>query len=203
MLEVNKLGLVGGIGIKASGMVAESLSQMVGMKVSMDVSMADIVSTDKISHAIGVTDKDTLVGVRVAFEGNVPGDMLCIYTPNAAKEFAGILLAGMEDEPPEAGKILSDMQESALLELTNISTSGFIDVWAEELKVVLTQQPPIFHTNSLPKVMGEIGGRFEGNDDLSLVFDSTLKVTDINVDLNILVLPDLDAVQLAVEKIAG
>jgi chemotaxis protein CheC len=203
MLEADKLGLVGGIGIKASGMVAESRSQMVGMNVSMDVSVADIIPTDKISHAIGDTEKDTLVGVSVAFEGEIPGDALFIYTPGAAREFAGILLAGMESGAPADGKILSDMEESALLELTNIITSGFIDVWAAEFKVILTQLPPSIPANPLTDVMGEIGGRLETTDNLSLVFDSTLKLTDINVDLNILVLPDLDVVQLAIDEVAG
>ena len=195
MLALGKLGRLNDMGEKSSETVATSLSGMVGMDVSMDVAGANIVTVEEIINIIGFEEDEVVAGAYVSFEGEIGGSALCIYRPDAAKEFAGILLAGMEDEPPEEGKILSDMQESALLELSNVITSGFIDTWANELQLSLTQHPPVVVYDFLPTIMQQIMMEIAETSDYTIAFDTRLLLPDMNIGLDVIVMPDINAIE--------
>jgi chemotaxis protein CheC len=196
LLALRKLGRLNDMGEKVSEMVAASLSGMVGIDVSMDVAAANIVTVEEVIGVIGFGPDDVVAGVYVSFDGEIGGSTLCIYTSDAAMEFAEILLAGIEDNPPEEGQILSDVQESALLELSNVITSGFIDTWANELELALTQYPPVIVYDYLPTIMQQIMMEIAETSEYTIAFDTRRMLTDMNFGLDIIVLPDINAIEM-------
>ncbi|RJS72213.1 MAG: hypothetical protein CW694_03370 [Candidatus Syntrophoarchaeum sp. WYZ-LMO15] len=196
MLALGKLVWLNEMGKKASEMVAASLSGMVGMDVTMEVASAAIVAVNEILNVVEFGPEDVAVGVYVGFEGEIGGSALCLYRPEDGKAFAGILLAGIEDDHSSSdGKILSDMEESALLELSNVITSGFIDAWADELKLALTQHPPALVHDFVPAIVEQIMTDIAQKSAYTIAFNTRLLVTDMNIGLDILVLPDVTGIE--------
>nr|QNO41862.1 hypothetical protein OLEPNHLG_00009 [Methanosarcinales archaeon ANME-2c ERB4] len=170
----------------------ESLSEMLCMEVEMDVSAVHV-DTIKSIPAVLELPNGVIVGASVGFSGDIAGTVLTILSVESARKMADILLAGMDEEEPTG--VLTEMQESAILEIGNILTSPFIDVMADATSMVLTQSPPSIACDMLSALIDQ---SMDGSQisDFAIVFNSALHVVNQDIDCNILMLPDPDKIEL-------
>jgi len=197
MVELENLESIKAMGDSSAAMVVESLSEMLCMDVEMDVSAVHVDTIESIPDVLKLAD-DTVVGAYVGFAGNVAGTVLTILSVESARAMADIMLAGMDEEEPTG--ILTEMQESAILEIGNILTSPFIDVMADAMSMELTQSPPAIACDRLSALI-EISLDEGAKDDVAIVFNSALHVVDQNIDCNILMLPNPGTVNLLFEQL--
>ena len=192
MVELENLETLKEMGDNSASMVMESLSEMLCMAVEMDVSAVHVEMIKGIPEILKLPG-DVIVGAYVGFSGKISGTVLTILSIESAREMADILLAGMDDDEPL--EYLTEMQESAILEIGNIMTSPFIDVMADALSMELTQSPPAIACETLSSL---ISLSMDGSDDsdFAIVFNSALHVVDQNINCNILMLPDPGNVEM-------
>lgn len=186
MVELENLEALKEMGDNSASMVVESLSEMLCMAVEMDVSAVHVDTIKGIPDILKLSG-DVIVGAYVGFSGKISGTVLTVLSVESAREMADILLAGMDEEEPL--EYLTEMQESAILEIGNILTSPFIDVMADALSMELTQSPPAIACDALNSLINQ---SLNGSDDsdFAIVFNSALHVVDQNINCNILMLPD-------------
>ena len=197
MVELENLESLKELGDNSASMVVESLSEMLCMAVEMDVSAVHVDTIKSIPDILKLTS-DAIVGAYVGFSGKLSGTVLTILSIESAREMADIMLAGMDEDDPQ--DYLTEMQESAILEIGNILTSPFIDVMADALSLELTQSPPAIACNTLGSLISlSMDGASES--DLAIVFNSALHVVDQNINCNILMLPDPDNVEAMIRDI--
>ncbi|MCK4651712.1 MAG: chemotaxis protein CheC [Methanosarcinales archaeon] len=199
MVELANLETLKEMGDNSASMVMESLSEMLCMAVEMDVSVVHVEMIKGIPDILKLPI-DVVVGAYVGFSGKISGTVLTILSIESAREMADILLAGMdEDEPLE---FLTEMQESAILEIGNIMTSPFIDVMADALSLELTQSPPAIACDTLSSLISlSMDGASES--DFAIVFNSALHVVDQNINCNILMLPDTGNVETMINDLGS
>ncbi|OEU59364.1 MAG: hypothetical protein BA870_06895 [Desulfuromonadales bacterium C00003094] len=192
MVELENLETLKGMGDNSAAMVMESLSEMLCMEVEMDVSAVHVDTIKSIPEVLELPD-GVIVGASVGFSGDIAGTVLTILSVESARKMADILLAGMDEEEPTG--VLTEMQESAILEIGNILTSPFIDVMAEATSMVLTQSPPSIACDALSSLIDQ---SMDGSQtsDVAIVFNSALHVVNQDIDCNILMLPDPDKIEL-------
>ena len=199
MVELENLESLKELGDNSASMVVESLSEMLCMAVEMDVSAVHVDTIKSIPDILKLTS-DAIVGAYVGFSGKLSGTVLTILSIESAREMADIMLAGMDEDDPQ--DYLTEMQESAILEIGNILTSPFIDVMADALSLELTQSPPAIACNTLGSLISlSMDGASES--DLAIVFNSALHVVDQNINCNILMLPDPDNVEAMIRDIGS
>ena len=199
MVELENLESLKELGDNSASMVVESLSEMLCMAVEMDVSAVHVDTIKSIPDILKLTG-DTIVGAYVGFSGKLSGTVLTILSIESAREMADVMLAGMDEDDPQ--DYLTEMQESAILEIGNILTSPFIDVMADALSLELTQSPPAIACDTLSSLISlAMDGASES--DLAIVFNSALHVVDQNINCNILMLPDPDNVEAMIRDIGS
>ncbi len=199
MVELENLESLKELGDNSASMVVESLSEMLCMAVEMDVSAVHVDTIKSIPDILKLTG-DAIVGAYVGFSGKLSGTVLTILSIESAREMADVMLAGMDENDPL--DYLTEMQESAILEIGNILTSPFIDVMADALSLELTQSPPAIACDTLGSLISlSMDGANEN--DLAIVFNSALHVVDQNINCNILMLPDPDNVEAMIRDIGS
>ncbi len=192
MVKLENLETLKGMGDTSAAMVMESLSEMLCMEVEMDVSAVHVDTIKSIPEVLELPG-GVIVGASVGFSGDITGTVLTILSVESARKMADILLAGMDEEAPTDG--LTEMQESAILEIGNILTSPFIDVMADATSMVLTQSPPSIACDVLSTLIDQSMNGSQTSD-FAIVFNSALHVVNQDIDCNILMLPDPDTIEL-------
>ncbi|MCK4458275.1 MAG: chemotaxis protein CheC [Methanosarcinales archaeon] len=199
MVELANLETLKEMGDNSASMVVESLSEMLCMAVEMDVSAVHVDAIKSIPDILKLSG-DTIVGAYVGFSGKLSGTVLTILSIESAREMADIMLAGMDEDDPL--DYLTEMQESAILEIGNIMTSPFIDVMADALSLELTQSPPAIACDTLGSLISlSMDGASES--DFAIVFNSALHVVDQNINCNILMLPDTGNVETMINDLGS
>lgn len=201
MNEIEKLSAIKRMGEASAQKIAESMSTMFGLEVEMAISSINMVATDNIPKFTGVTNEAIVAGSYIGFSGFLSGSVLCILSIESAREIASILLAGMGEESSEERPVLTEMEQSSITELGNIITSSFIDTWANTLYVEVTQHPPAFSCDYMSAIINASLMDSSKVGEFAFMFDSLISVTDHDVDLEVLVLPDLESMQKIFDRI--
>lgn len=199
MIGMNTLKGLKRLGDQSAEKAVQSLAEMTSAEVVMEVSAVNLTEIEQIPATIGMS-VDAMIGLFVRFTGELPGSVLTLLSIPSAQNLANIMLAGMGDEPAE-DEALTEMQQSAVEEIGNIITSSFIDVWADEFGMGLTQTPPAYVCDYVPSIIDAALARAAEKGDFAVVFNSAIHVTDQDIDCHILVLPDPDKMQMMFDSL--
>ena len=199
MIGMNTLKGLKRLGDQSAEKAVQSLAEMTSAEVVMEVSAVNLTEIEQIPATIGMS-VDAMIGLFVRFTGELPGSVLTLLSIPSAQNLANIMLAGMGDEPAE-DEVLTEMQQSAVEEIGNIITSSFIDVWADEFSMGLTQTPPAYVCDYVPSIIDAALARASEKGDFAVVFNSAIHVTDQDIDCHILVLPDPDKMQMMFDSL--
>ncbi|MBO8127450.1 MAG: chemotaxis protein CheC, partial [Firmicutes bacterium] len=135
-LEMDALKEVGTIG---AGNAATVLASMLGQKIPMTVPEAKFLPLSDVVEALGGPERE-VVGILLGVSGPAPGTIIFVLSLADAEKLAGKLM-GMTSETP--GR-LSEMQKSALSEVTNILAGGYLNALGQFTSLVFEPTPPAF-----------------------------------------------------------
>jgi chemotaxis protein CheY-P-specific phosphatase CheC len=93
----------------------------------------------------------------------------------------------------DTGDGFGDMDRSALEEVCNVMTSGFIDGWANVLGTTIDHSPPEFVSAMGSAVLDPVAARLGRTQEHAFVVDTLIRTEESEVDCDIYVLPDADA----------
>ena len=93
------------------------------------------------------------------------------------------------------------MHESAIEELGNVMTSGFIDGWANVLQTAVDHSPPEVVHDMGRAIMDPLAARVGMNQDHAFIIESTMRTDEIEFESEIHALPDEEELRAALDDL--
>lgn len=188
-IDIRKLGVFNKMAKEGGNTVAAHLGQMTGMDTEMDVTKINFIDIPDIKAHVGTAEQ---IGITVEMLESPYGYVLFLFNADDAKTLAHGMLGSMggaeEDTGATAGGF-TDMERSAIREIGNIMTSGFIDGWANVLDTTIDMSTPTFTYGPGSEMVDELVG--DRGDDLALVFDSQIRAPASDLGVTVYAFPEL------------
>ena len=186
MIDIRKLGLFNKMAKEGGNTVASHLSQMTGMETEMEITKINFIDIPDIKTHVGDQKQ---IGINIKMLEPPHGHILFLFNAGSAKELAHGMMGDMAGaERSEEG--FSDMERSAIQEIGNIMTSGFIDGWANVLNTTIDMSTPTFtYGPGSGMIDGLVGDRA---DEMALMFDSRVHALDSDINVKVYTFPELE-----------
>jgi chemotaxis protein CheC len=182
-VDVRKLDLFNKISKEGSRQVADSLSQMTGIDARIQVSKLNFLAMEDVKTHLGDERK---VGIHVQLTESPHGYVLFMLDPRDSKRLAQLMLPGDGGDDTSG---FTDMERSAIQEIGNIMTSGYIDGWANVLDTTIDMGTPEFTFGPAHKIIQKMGGW--PDEDMVFVLDSEITAGGDDIDLTVYTFPQL------------
>ncbi len=185
MIDIRKLGLFNKMAKEGGNTVADHLSQMTGMETEMEITKINFIDIPDIRAHVGDEEQ---IGISIEMTEQPYGYILFLFNARDAKELAHGMMGGMAGaKQSEDG--FSDMERSAIQEIGNIMTSGFIDGWANVLNTTIDMSTPTFTYGPGSSMVDNLVG--DRDDEMALMFDSRVHALDSDIDVTVYTFPEL------------
>mgnify|MGYP000108349807 CR=1 FL=1 len=184
-VDVRKLDLFNKMAKEGSETVADHLGQMAGIDAGIEVSKINFLDIEDVRTHLGSQKQ---VGIFVELVDPPHGYVLFLIEPSDSKQLVGQMVGGMGGDEPADG-LFTDMERSAMQEIGNIMTSGYIDGWANVLDTTIDISTPSFMYGPASDIVDEMGGWPE--EDIVFVVDSDIVAESTNVELTAYTFPRL------------
>ncbi|AKH97848.1 chemotaxis protein CheC [Halanaeroarchaeum sulfurireducens] len=182
-IDIRRLRDVNELAKAGAETVAEHLNQLTGVETEMRITKINVIDVEDLGRHLGETK---MVGVNIPLKEPPHGSVLILFDDDSAKTLAHTML-GSESS---AGSGYSEMERSAIREVGNIMTSGFIDGWANVLgRTIDISTPQLLRAGGDDIVDHCVN---PGEKEIAMVFDSTLEAPDVDVEATIYTFPDIE-----------
>ncbi|WP_132059374.1 chemotaxis protein CheC [Halorussus amylolyticus] len=181
-VDIRKLNLFNQMAKEGANTVASHLNQMTGMDTEMEITKTNFLDIDDIKTHVG---DEKQVGIHIELTEPPHGYILFLFSARSAKTLASGMLGGQSS----GGKGFSDMEKSAVQEIGNIMTSGFIDGWANVLNTTIDISTPKFTYGAGSRTVDSLVGSRPG--EMALVFDSRVHAREADVEVKVYTFPEL------------
>lgn len=168
-IPMEKLSVFSEMTKQGAGMAADNIGSLTGLETDVEVSQMSFVPVSDVPTKVG---NDRYVGTVMQFDGLPSGFLAILFDEPSGAMITDALVP--TDTADTDG--WSDMERSALQELGNIMTSGFIDGWANVLQTSIDHSPPEFVVDMGSSIVSPIAGRLAQTQDYAFVLDSTLEI---------------------------
>ena len=163
---------------------ATTLSQMLGSTIEMSVPAIKVVDLAQLGNYMG---EESAAMVAFELQGDIPhgGYVLFYITLESAVRMTNTMLGMTEINRP-----LSEMDESALLEVGNIMVSAFLDATAELLGFVMLPSPPALTIDMAHAAMQSLIAQMQEETNEVLLFSTELVCEEYKIDSDIIMMPE-------------
>ena len=172
---------------------ATTLSQMLGSTIEMSVPAIKVVDLSQLGQYMG---EESAAMVAFELQGDIPhgGYILFYITRESAVRMTNTMLGQTEINRP-----LSEMDESALLEVGNIMVSAFLDATAELLGFVMLPSPPALTIDMAHAAMESLIAQMQEETNEVLLFSTELVCEEYKVDSDIIMMPERSTLMRIIE----
>jgi len=172
---------------------ATTLSQMLGSTIEMSVPAVNVVD---LSHLADYMGEESAAMVAFELQGDIAhgGYILFYITRESAIRMTNTMLGLTETNRP-----LSEMDESALLEVGNIMVSSFLDATAELLGFVMLPSPPALTIDMAHAAMQSLIAQMQEETNEVLLFSTELTCEEYKVDSDIIMMPERSTLNKIIE----
>jgi chemotaxis protein CheY-P-specific phosphatase CheC len=170
---------------------SEDLTAMTGFSTDVDVSRLSFVPVEGVPMEL--TD-DARRGVVLEFTGTPSGYIAILFDHDSAENIADALMPGMDADPA--------MQQSAIQEIGNIVTSGFLDGWADALETTIEISPPTYVDDIASAIVDPLVTELARTQDYAFLIDSAIVTPDETFTCDIYALPDERELRAAFDQLA-
>jgi len=194
-VDVRKLDLFNQMAKEGSNTVADHLSQLAGLDAEIEVSKINFLDIEDVKTHLGEQER---VGIFVELVDPPHGYVLFLMDPADSKSLAGNMVGDMADGEAEDG-LFTDIERSAMQEIGNIMTSGYIDGWANVLDTTIDISTPSFIFGPASDIVNKMGGW--PDEDIAFVVDSDIVASDTDVSLTAYTFPKLEELVTLIKDI--
>jgi len=189
-VQADALQELGNIG---AAHAATTLSQMLGSTIEMSVPAIKVVDLSQLGQYMG---EESAAMVAFELQGDIPhgGYILFYITRESAVRMTNTMLGQTEINRP-----LSEMDESALLEVGNIMVSAFLDATAELLGFVMLPSPPALTIDMAHAAMQSLIAQMQEETNEVLLFSTELVCEEYKVDSDIIMMPERSTLMRIIE----
>jgi chemotaxis protein CheC len=191
-VDVRKLDLFNKMAKEGSGTVADHLSQLTGVEASVRTSQINFLDINDVKTHLG---DDEQIGIYVELTEPPGGYVLFVLDPADGKHLAGQMMGGLDGGDDG----FSSMEQSALQEIGNIMTSGFIDGWANVLDATIDMTTPTLLVDDTTTIIDSMGGWPDS--DLVFVIDSNIVAENGDIDMTVYTFPQLQDLVDMIQRI--
>ena len=172
---------------------ATTLSQMLGSTIEMSVPAVTVVDLSPLADYMG---EESAAMVAFELQGDIAhgGYILFYITRESAVRMTNTMLGLTETNRP-----LSEMDESALLEVGNIMVSAFLDATAELLGFVMLPSPPSLTIDMAHAAMQSLIAQMQEETNEVLLFSTELFCEEYKVDSDIIMMPERSTLNKIIE----
>ncbi|MEF8782572.1 MAG: chemotaxis protein CheC [Haloarculaceae archaeon] len=186
MLDIRKLGLFNKMAKEGGNTVADHLGQMTGMETEMEITKINFIDIPDIKTHVG---HEKQIGISIEMLEPPHGHILFLFNADSAKELARGMIGDMGDtDSSESG--FTDMERSAIEEIGNIMTSGFIDGWANVLETTIDMSTPTFTYGPGSGMVDDLVG--DRQSEMALMFDSRVRALESDINVTVYTFPELE-----------
>ena len=178
-----------------TGHAVSSLSDMLGKNIEMDVPEVCITEPENAVQMVGSTD--IVVGIFL----RVNGDMNPIFLVVIPKESAFTLLDILMDRGEDGTQDISEMDESALIEIGNIIAGSYTSALADFFDINLNPNPPSMAFDMAPALMEFVLLQYNEDMDNAIVFHTKAEKLDEELTFHIIMLPPRETLMDLLERI--
>lgn len=163
---------------------ATTLSVMLGSTIEMSVPAIKVVDLAQLGMFMG---EESAAMVAFELQGDIPhgGYILFYITRGSAVRLTNTMLGMTEMNRP-----LTEMDESALLEVGNIMVSAFLDATAELLGIVMLPSPPALTIDMAHAAMQSLIAQMQEETNEVLLFSTELICEEHRIDSDIIMMPE-------------
>ncbi|QCT03199.1 CheC, inhibitor of MCP methylation [Paenibacillus algicola] len=180
--KMDVLKEVGNIG---AGNAATALSQLLNKPIDMAVPKVQLLPFEEIADCVGGPEAIVLA-VFLRVEGEAPGNLFFIMTPEAGKKLLK-RLAGIE---VEEGDSFNEMEQSALSEIGNILAGSYLSSLADFTRLSMTPTVPGLAIDMAGAVLGYGLLQFGEMGDDALLINTTFLEGQYEVEGQFFLIPD-------------
>lgn len=192
-VPAEKLTIFNDFAEQSAERASEQIAMLTGLTTDVDVSQLRFMALSDMAANIG---DETHVGSVFEMNGLPSGYFLLLFDEASANSVASAMMPG-------DGAVEDSMLKAAIEELGNILTSGFIDGWANTLQTSIEHSPPEYVRDSGTKLMQDVVGRLDGNQEYAFTIDSAIEIGGRETQCRIYVLPDRDELTQALNQLPG
>ncbi|MEC0373042.1 chemotaxis protein CheC [Paenibacillus chibensis] len=183
--KMDVLKEVGNIG---AGNAATALSLLLNKPVDMAVPKVQLLSFEEISDKVGGAEK-LVVAIFLRVEGDAPGNLFFILSPEAAKS----LLNRLVGIPLEGEGFFDEMEQSALCEIGNILAGSYLSSLADFTNLSMSPTVPALAMDMAGAILSYGLLQFGQMGDDALLIDTTFLEGDHEVEGQFFLIPDPDS----------
>ena len=178
---------------RGSTNAADNIAMMTGFETTVDVSRLRFVPLADVPSEVG---SEPHAGTVFELQGQPSGYLAILFSEASAAAVAESML------PTEPAEPLGDMAETALCELGNVMTSGFIDSWANVLGTSIAHSPPEFVHDIGSATVSPLVASLSRRQDYGFVIDAAIRTAEIQARCDVYALPDERELAAALEQLS-
>ncbi len=175
---------------------ATSLSKMVNKPIQVGIPRIDVVPIEKSIEAVPQTDP--VIGVFLQMSQETPLYVMVLLSKQSAFYLANLLL----NQPEETRDDFSEMEESALMEVSNVMMSSFFDSITQLINVPMIPGPPVIAFDMPAAILDYALIKVGSVANQVLLFETAVSEEGINTfDVNMFLIPEPQTIDLILEKL--
>jgi len=175
---------------------ATSLSKMVNKPIQVGIPRIDLVPIEKSIETVPQTDP--VVGVFLQMSQETPLYVMVLLSKESAFYLANLLLnqsEGIRDD-------FSEMEESALMEVSNVMMSSFFNSITQLINVSMIPGPPVIAFDMPAAILDYALIKVGSVANQVLLFETAVSEEGINTfDVNMFLIPEPQTIDLILEKL--
>lgn len=173
-----------------AGTASTALSEMLGRSIDLAVPDVFVLPMADAIDQLGPAEQD-ITGIMLGVEGELPGTVLMLLTPENAEKICVML--GL---PPD-----SELAPSALGEIGNVVGTSYLNALAGMTGIAVEPTPPTTVTDMLGAIVESILVVRAASSDRTLLLDSSLIVEGEDCSIVFLLVPDHGGAEELLERI--
>ena len=176
---------------------ATALSQMVNKEIQMGFPKVELIPFENIADHLGPMEAVAAVFLKITNE--LPSYSMLLISQESAYALADILIG---NTPDTSKQMLTEMDESALMEVGNVMMCAFFDSLAELLSIPLIPGPPAFAFDSPLAVLDYILIQIGEVADKVLLFATNVQTEkEKTFEINIFLVPEPASIRIILQKL--
>ena len=180
-VDIRELGQFNHLASQGAERAAESLSQLAGVQMDVDVTDVSLVTETVLAETFA---DQSFVGVEVGLEDGLEGEIVLAFEREGAMKVQDLLM-NVTDNGGSEGRL----KKSSVTELGNIMIGGFIDGWANHLDTAINMTPPRYTEANGPRILPDQAIEAAKKHGIFL-FESKLRGMDSDLDFSLYMLPE-------------
>jgi two-component system chemotaxis sensor kinase CheA/chemotaxis protein CheC len=192
-IPIEKLAVFNQMTREGAAKAAENVQMMSGIETEAEVAQLSFVPIEDVPRQFG---EDTYVGTVVEFTGAPSGFLLVLFDEASAVTVAEALLPVELDSDG-----LTERHESAITELGNIMTSGFVDGWANVLQRSVDHTPPRLVHDMGQAIIDPLAAQLGRHQRHAFIIDARMQTDEVDFESEIHALPNEQELRAALDEL--